>query len=272
MKYFAVFGNPIKHSKSPIIHSLFSKQTGIKYDYNRICAPINSFSEVLKKFFLDGGNGANITLPFKEQAWTFADELSDRAFLSGSVNTLLKSTYGKIFGDNTDGIGLISDLKRLMMIHSNDHILLIGAGGAARAVILSLLSFGCSVVIVNRTVERAIYLTKIFKNQGSIQYTKFELLDGQHFDLIINATSSGISGKVPPLPTSLIFDEVRCYDMFYQQGLTPFLLWCQQNHAQRKNLADGLGMLVEQAAHAFQLWHGIMPKTTIIINQLQELI
>ncbi|ORM65099.1 shikimate dehydrogenase [Pantoea rwandensis] len=268
MENFAVFGHPIAHSKSPFIHALFAEQTGIDHTYGRICAPLEGFPQSLSDFFATGGKGANVTLPFKQQAWEFADELSERAALSGAVNTLKKRADGSVVGDNTDGIGLLSDLERLEMIRPGDRILLVGAGGAARGVILPLLSLGCSIVVVNRTVERAQQLAEIFQHSGGIHAAGFTDLPGQAFDLIINATSSGVDGKVPPLPETLITPQTRCYDMFYQQGLTPFLLWCQQYGANQ--LADGLGMLVGQAAHAFHLWHGVMPEITPVIAKLKQ--
>lgn len=268
MDNFAVFGNPIAHSKSPFIHRLFAEQTGIDHRYGRVCAPLDGFPHAISEFFASGGKGANVTLPFKEQAWEFADELSERAALSGAVNTLKKDPQGQIIGDNTDGIGLLSDLERLQMIRPGDRVLLVGAGGAARGVILPLLSLGCSLTVANRTVEKAELLAEIFRHSGAIHACGFTALAGQSFDLIVNATSSGVDGKVPPLPVSLISHHTRCYDMFYQQGLTPFLLWCQQQGA--RQLADGLGMLVGQAAHAFQLWHGVMPEITPVIAQLKE--
>lgn len=268
MENFAVFGHPVAHSKSPFIHSLFAEQTGIEHQYGKECAPLEGFPQSIADFFAHGGKGANVTLPFKQQAWEFADKLSERAALSGAVNTLKKDAQGKIFGDNTDGIGLLSDLERLQMIHPGDRVLLVGAGGAARGVILPLLSFGCSLVVVNRTVARAEQLAEIFQHSGDIKAAGFEQLVNQQFDLIINATSSGVDGKVPALATSLINAQTRCYDMFYQQGLTPFLLWCQQQGAQQ--LADGVGMLVGQAAHAFHLWHGVMPEITPVIAKLKQ--
>lgn len=268
MEQYAVFGNPIAHSKSPLIHAMFARQTGIEHTYGRVCAPLYAFPRAITDFFAAGGKGCNVTLPFKQQAWELADTLSERAALSGAVNTLKKNADGTLFGDNTDGIGLLSDLQRLQMIHPGNRILLVGAGGAARGVILPLLSLNCSLVVVNRTVERAQQLAEVFQHCGEIQALTFSQLAGQAFDLVINATSSGVEGKVPPLPDSLISGEVCCYDMFYQQGLTPFLQWCQQHGALQ--LADGTGMLVGQAAHAFQLWHNVMPDITPVIAHLQQ--
>jgi len=268
MEHFAVFGNPITHSKSPQIHHAFAEQTGIEHRYGRVCAPVDGFTQALSAFFEQGGRGANVTLPFKQQAWEFADHLTERAAQSGAVNTVKKLSDGAILGDNTDGIGLLSDLERLSMINRGDNVLLVGAGGAARGVILPLLASGITLTLVNRTAARAEELAKLFQQQGDIRASDFAQLTDQHFDLIINATSSGVDGKTPPLSAALIHPDLRCYDMFYQSGLTPFLLWCQAQGAQ--HLADGLGMLVGQAAHAFHLWHGIMPDTTPIITQLRQ--
>lgn len=268
MDQFAVFGNPISHSKSPLIHQAFAEQTGIAHRYGRVCAPLEAFPDAIAAFFAQGGRGANVTLPFKQQACQFADELSERAALSGAVNTLKKCSDGRILGDNTDGIGLLSDLERLALIRPGDRILLVGAGGAARGVILPLLSAGCAVTIVNRTQARAEELAQLFRQSGEIDACHFDQLTGRAFDLVINATSSGVSGEVPPLPVSLIDGQVRCYDMFYQAGATPFLHWCEQQGAQQR--ADGLGMLVGQAAHAFQLWHGVMPEIAPVIAQLKQ--
>lgn len=265
---YAVFGHPIAHSKSPHIHQLFAGQTGIEHVYGRILAPLDSFTACIQTFFTGGGRGANVTLPFKLEAFELADELTDRAALAGAVNTLKLLSDGRLLGDNTDGIGLLADLQRLMMIQPDDRILLIGAGGAARGAVLPLLQHGCKVVITNRTLARAEELAELFGNRGEISASALSELAGQSFDLIINATSSGVSGAVPALPATLINADTRCYDMFYGTGLTPFLCWCQQQGAQQ--LADGLGMLVGQAAHAFMLWHGQLPDITPVISALQR--
>ncbi|MCX0498235.1 shikimate dehydrogenase [Erwinia billingiae] len=267
MHTFAVFGNPINHSKSPRIHQLFAEQTGIPHAYGRICAPVDEFIASLSEFMAQGGKGANVTLPFKEQAYERADELTERASLAGAVNTVKKLEDGRLLGDNTDGIGLLTDLERLNLIKPGDRILLVGAGGAARGVILPLLSFGCSLTITNRTVSKAQILAEVFQHAGGIQAKAMDQLDGEHFDLIINATSSGIGGDIPALPSSLITEKTRCYDMFYLATATPFLNWCQQHGAVA--MADGLGMLVGQAAHSFFLWHGKLPDIAPVIAVLK---
>ncbi|UYA62089.1 Shikimate 5-dehydrogenase I alpha [Pectobacterium sp. F1-1] len=265
---FAVFGNPIAHSKSPRIHELFAAQTGITLTYERVLAPLDDFEQVLRQYFLDGAGGANVTAPFKERAFAEADERSECAALAGAVNTLKRLSDGRLFGDNTDGIGLLSDLQRLALVKPLDRVLLVGAGGAARGVIQPLLAYGCTIVLTNRTFSKADELVKIFSGIGDIQAVALDDLHGQSFDLIINATSSGMYDSIPNLPPELISPDTGCYDMFYLPQLTPFLSWCVQHGAIR--YADGLGMLVGQAAHAFKLWHGVMPDVEPVIGLLKQ--
>lgn len=267
MEAFAVFGNPIQHSKSPYIHQHFAEQLKIEHPYGRVLAPVDAFTETLEAFIAAGGRGANITVPFKEQAFARADELTERAALAGAVNTLKRLDDGRLLGDNTDGVGLVSDLERLALIRPGDRILLIGAGGAARGVIAPLLELNTQVTITNRTFTKAQALAAVF-SQGSVQALEMGQLDGEHFDLLINATSSGINGDIPELPVSLLSPSVRCYDMFYQQGLTPFLAWAVEHGV--TEYADGLGMLVGQAAHAVLLWHGVLPEIAPVIAALQQ--
>lgn len=268
MPSFVVFGNPISHSKSPRIHQLFAEQTGIPHLYDRLCAPIDGFERSARQFFAQGGQGANITLPFKQQAFELSNELTERAALAGAVNTLKKLDDDRLLGDNTDGIGLLSDLQRLQLIQPDDRILLIGAGGAARGVILPLLGVNCSVTITNRTYARAEELVELFRHHGGVRALAQDELRDAKFDLIINATSSGVDGGVPVLPAGLLDRHTRCYDMFYKVGDTPFLKWCRQQGSTQ--MADGLGMLVGQAAHSFKLWHGVMPEITPVINVLKH--
>lgn len=268
MPSFAVFGNPISHSKSPRIHALFASQTGLEHSYGTVLAPNEEFEEALRSFFEKGASGANITVPFKERAFAESDELTDRAAMSGAVNTLKKLEDGRLLGDNTDGIGMLSDLERLALIQPGDRVLLIGAGGAARGVILPLLSYGCSVVVTNRTFERAQHLSHIFESKGDIRALAFSDLASEKFDLIINATASGINGEIPAISEQVFTAQTRVYDMYYQAGLTPFLQWVKGNGV--THYADGLGMLVGQAAHAFYLWHGIMPEIEPVLAQLKQ--
>jgi len=266
METYAVFGNPIAHSKSPFIHRQFAQQLGIEHPYGRVLAPVDDFIATLNDFFESGGKGANVTVPFKEEAFARADELTERAALAGAVNTLKRLEDGRLLGDNTDGIGLLSDLERLSFIKPGFRILLIGAGGASRGVLLPLLSLDCAITITNRTFTRAKALAKLFAHTGSVSAVAMENLTGHEFDLIINATSSGIGGEVPAIPSSVVNSHVCCYDMFYQKGKTPFVNWCEEQGA--KNLADGLGMLVGQAAHAVLLWHGVLPAVEPVIETL----
>lgn len=268
MENYAVFGNPIAHSKSPFIHQQFAEQLQIVHPYGRVLAPIDAFIPTLNAFFSAGGKGANVTVPFKEEAFERADELTERASLAGAVNTLKLLEDGRLLGDNTDGIGLLSDLERLAFIKPGFRVLLIGAGGASRGVILPLLSLDCAVTITNRTFTKAQTLAALFAHTGSVNAVALDKLTGHEFDLIINATSSGIGGEVPAIPASLVSSHIYVYDMFYQKGKTPFLNWCEQHGA--KHLADGLGMLVGQAAHAVLLWHGVLPAVEPVIERLKQ--
>lgn len=268
METYAVFGHPVAHSKSPFIHQQFAEQLKIDHPYGRILAPLDGFVMTLEQFFAAGGKGANVTVPFKEQASARADELTERAALAGAVNTLMRLQDGRLLGDNTDGIGLLSDLERLKFIRPGARVLLIGAGGASRGVLLPLLSLDCAVTIVNRTVARAEELAKLFAHTGSVNAIAMDELVGHEFDLIINATSSGITGDIPAIPGSVVHSSTYCYDMFYQKGTTPFLTWCKQQGAQQ--CADGLGMLVGQAAHAVLLWHGVLPEVIPVIEKLRR--
>lgn len=268
MEAYVVFGNPVAHSKSPFIHEQFARQLNIPHPYGRQLVPLKGFTHAVKAFISAGGKGANVTLPFKEDAFACADELTERAALAGAVNTLKVLEDGRLLGDNTDGIGLLTDLQRLAMVKPRDRILILGAGGAARGALLPLLSLDCAVTITNRTFSRAEELAGLFAHAGSISAVALEQLEGHEFDLIINATSSGITGNIPAIPSSLINAQVRCYDMFYQQGLTPFLAWSVAHGV--KNYADGLGMLVSQAAHAVLLWHGVLPEIAPLIVLLKQ--
>ncbi|QJC32105.1 shikimate dehydrogenase [Enterobacteriaceae endosymbiont of Donacia versicolorea] len=274
MKRFAVFGNPIKHSKSPIIHKLFAKQTGILQKYTKICVPIDNFHEKLLNFFKNGGNGANITIPFKKKAYKLCNTFTERAKYSGVVNTIKIMKSQEILGDNTDGIGLLQDLKNLKFIHPKSKILLIGAGGAAQGIIYSLIKFGCNITIINRTYQNAKNIIKYFhniKNLNCIELQHFSknLHNQLQYNLIINATSSSLKGNIPNISPLIIKSNIFYYDLFYDISLTPFLKWCRFHGA--KKISDGIGMLIEQAAYSFYLWHGIMPNTKIIIQKFKKI-
>lgn len=211
--------------------------------------------------------GCNITVPFKEEVVNICDILTKRAKISGSVNTIKKLQNGKLLGDNTDGIGLIKDLKRLRFIKKNDVILLVGAGGAARGIILSLLSLNCSIFITNRNMDKARNIVDKFKIFGNIILITNNELHKIHFNLIINATSSGLQNTLPILPEKIICPTTYCYDMYYQLNLTPFLRWCKKIGS--AGISDGIGMLVIQAAYSFFLWFGKLPDINSVIDVIK---
>ncbi len=265
---YAVVGNPIAHSKSPLIHAEFARQTGQDLSYTALLAPLDGFAATAQAFRADGGKGLNVTVPFKQEAWHLATELTQRARLAQAVNTL-KFEEGKILGDNTDGAGLVRDITlNLGFALRGKRILLMGAGGAARGVVLPLLEQCPALLgIANRTPAKAHELGQQFLEYGDISTGDFASLASCHFDLIINATSSSLAGELPPLPPGVFAPGSLAYDMMYGKGMTPFLQFAQANDAAR--VADGLGMLVEQAAESFFLWRGVRPDTRSVIAQLQ---
>ncbi|AHG59908.1 shikimate dehydrogenase [Buchnera aphidicola] len=265
---YALFGNPIDHSKSPQIHHFFSKQTGFFHIYTAVNVSFSDFAFVLCNFFKKNGQGANITAPFKEQAYLFSNKLTERAKIAQSVNTLKKIDDTCILGDNTDGIGLLSDLIRLNFIKRKYSILIIGAGGAVKGVIFPLLSFGCSIFISNRTFSNAQKLVFQFNKYGNINI--FDQFSSQikYFDLVINATSKNIEKKDNFVPLSFLSSNTFFYDMNYQKDNTPFINWCIKIGA--TFFSNGIGMLVFQAAHSFFLWHNKLPETDYIIDHLNK--
>lgn len=266
MDRYAVFGNPIKHSKSPLIHTLFAEQTQQQLQYSAVEAPIAGFEQSVAEFFNQGGKGCNVTVPFKEQAYQLADELTERAQLAGAVNTL-KYQEGKIIGDNTDGYGLVYDLQRYLDLKGK-RILLLGAGGAARGVIGPLLEQGVAeIVIANRTVAKADRLAQLFSGHGEINASEFADVNGS-FDLIVNSTSASLQGEVPAIADSLIHSDIVCYDMMYKSGDTAFNTWANELGA--KTTIDGLGMLVGQAAESFQVWRGVKPEMAAVLKTLRS--
>ncbi|MFP3019752.1 MAG: shikimate dehydrogenase [Arsenophonus sp.] len=267
MEDFAVFGNPVTHSKSPLIHKLFSQQTGIKYNYGKKLVPLNKFEEKLNDFFCQGGKGANITLPFKELAYHKVDELTEQAKISGSVNTIKKLNNHRLLGHNTDGIGLILDLEHLNFIKNGMHILVIGAGGAARGIIAPILNYGCRITITNRTFNKANKLVKQFSAIGDINSLMIESIYSDEYDLIINTTSSGIFGEVPNISSNIFKKNIFCYEMFYCLNETPFITLAK-THGVLK-YANGIGMLVCQAAFSFKLWHGKLPDISFVLRRLK---
>jgi shikimate dehydrogenase len=270
MDRYAVMGNPVAHSKSPRIHSLFASQTGQQLHYEAIRVESGKLVAAVADFLAAGGKGLNITVPLKQEAWSVAHTRSGRAERAGAVNTLVLESSGKHFGDNTDGAGLVRDL---LCNHGSTlqqrRILLLGAGGAARGVIEPLLLEKPSLlVIANRTPGKAVDLARLFCAIGHIEGCGLDDVAGQSFDLIINATAASLAGKVPEVPDSVVTPDSWCYDMMYGDKPTAFLLWAQQRGAAR--CMDGLGMLVEQAAESFFLWRGIRPDTSPVIRQLRS--
>lgn len=269
MQKYAVFGNPVAHSQSPFIHGLFGQQTAIQLSYQALLAPIDDFANSVKEFFAQGGCGANVTVPFKEQAFALVDELSERAKRAGAVNTLIRREDGGLRGDNTDGAGLVSDLQRNNIPLAGQRILLVGAGGAARGVLEPLLAERpAELCITNRTVERAEQLAREFADLGPVVACGFDWIDAP-VDLIINATSASLQGELPPLAPSLIRSgHTSCYDMMYGNETTTFNRWAEQQGAART--LDGLGMLVGQAAESFYLWTGQRPDVATVLAALRD--
>ena len=267
---YAVFGNPIAQSKSPFIHREFAQQTQQDMSYEAILAPVDQFSTSLTEFFASGGKGANVTAPFKEQAFAMCDELSELAKLAGAVNTLFNLPNGKIGGDNTDGVGLVNDLEMLFGSLRGKRVLLVGAGGAARGCILPILQHNVSqLVICNRTHEKAEQLQTLFNEYGNFFAKPIEELTSP-FDLVINSTSAGLSGQLISLPDTIVDETTDCYDMTYSQQTTMFNQWAQAQHARKT--ADGLGMLVGQAAASFSLWRDVTPDKGPVLRKLRELL
>jgi len=269
---YAVFGNPIKHSKSPAIHAAFAEQCGQRIQYRAVRVELGDFQRAAASFFAAGGKGLNVTLPFKQDAFAFADTLTDRARRAGAVNTLSVCADGSIAGDTTDGIGLVRDMvANLGWQLQGRRIGLLGAGGAVRGVLEPLLRERPKcIVIANRTAAKAAELAALFSDLGPVQGGGYELLDDLEVDLLINATSAGLEGEMPPLPDTLLTVRSCCYDMLYGPEPTLFMRWAAQNAAWA--VADGLGMLVEQAAESFYRWRQVRPATQPVINQMRSML
>ncbi len=265
---YAVFGNPIGHSKSPWLHHLFAEQTGQDMRYDAELVPVDGFRAAADRFFAGGGKGLNVTVPFKGDAYDYAGELTERARRAGAVNTLAFRDGAPVLGDNTDGVGMLRDITvNLGWSVRNRAVLLLGAGGAVRGVLAPLLAQQPRrVVIANRTVARALQLAKDFGDLGEVVGCDPRHLAGQQFDLVINGTSASLAGDLPPLPDDLLHEGACCYDMMYGAEPTPFMAW---GVARGAAVSDGLGMLVEQGAEAFHLWRGVRPDTAPVLQQLR---
>lgn len=266
---YAVMGNPINHSKSPQIHSAFAEQTDQDLIYSAILVPLEKFKEEANSFFRNG-RGLNITVPFKEDAWQYADTYSSRALRAGAVNTLIKKEDGSIHADNTDGMGMVRDITvNNGCTIAGKRVLVLGAGGAVRGILEPLLEEKPQeVVVANRTVSKAQDLAKDFADLGKISGCGFEQVEGQ-FDLVINGTSASLSGELPPVPASIIHEETTCYDMMYSAEPTVFNQWAAKLNAAAT--LDGLGMLVEQAAESFNLWRAVRPETAPVMAAMRKL-
>lgn len=266
---YAVMGNPISHSKSPSIHTLFAKQTQQSILYTAIHVDLGGFKQAVGNFAATDGKGLNVTVPFKQEAWELVSERSERADRAGAVNTI-KIENDKLFGDNTDGVGLVNDLTINHGIELKDKkVLLMGAGGAARGVLIPLLKQNPSYLfIANRTPDKAKDLALDFSDAGKVEGGGYEHLPDIKFDVVINATAASLQNELPPLPDSLLNDNASCYDMMYSAKPTPFMQWATEHNAAK--VLDGLGMLVEQAAESFYLWRNVKPETKTVIEQLRK--
>ena len=275
MSKYAVLGNPVSHSKSPLIHSMFAQQTDQTMSYVAISLEENEFEGFVRNFFADGGGGLNVTVPFKGNAFALAASCSPRAELAQAVNTLFLDVNGDICGDNTDGVGLVTDLKLNNKVAiSGQRVLILGAGGAVRGIMAALVYEQASAItIVNRDVSKAELLAEEMQSMAPIEAMSYSMLqedanNGRSYDLIINGTSSSLKGEMPKLDAKVIAPGCCCYDLMYSATDTPFVQWARQEGARIS--IDGLGMLVEQAAEAFALWRGVRPNTASVMAHLRE--
>jgi len=270
---YAVMGNPIGHSLSPHIHQAFAEQTGQSMLYEAMLVKPDEFSQEVSRFFAEGGKGLNVTVPFKQEAWALAEQLSSDAEVAGAANTLFKNQDNRLQGHNSDGIGLIRDIKQN---HNNNikdkNILVLGAGGATRGILLPLLrELPLSICIANRTLDKAEKLATQFAEYGKVSACGLgDLADGNagKVDWIINASSASLQGELPPISANILNPGAACYDLMYAREETVFCQWARLAGAAK--VMDGLGMLVEQAAESFFLWRGVKPETAEIIKSLKQ--
>ena len=267
---YAVIGHPIEHSKSPLIHAAFAKEAGIDLDYTRVLAPLDGFDATVRDLMARGFGGANVTVPFKFEAFALCDVLSEQALAAKAVNTLTFK-QGQILGDNTDGVGLLADITQNLAVSlTGKQVLLMGAGGAAYGVVLPLLKAGAVVTVANRTLKKAEELAQTFNQMAGactdlcakVRASTYEGLRQQAFDVIVNATSAGLTDALPPITHENFAKDALAYDMMYGKET----LFMQTARACGAQVADGLGMLVEQAAEAFWLWHHVRPQTAPVIR------
>ncbi|ACT51727.1 shikimate dehydrogenase [Methylovorus glucosotrophus] len=273
MDRYAVIGNPVEHSKSPLIHHMFAEQTSQQLEYGRVLAPLDAFVETVQAMRAQGYKGANVTVPFKLQAYALATQLTERAHDAGAVNTLMFQGE-HIIGDNTDGAGLVRDIQHNLAIPLHGkRVLLIGAGGAAEGVLHPILAQQPALLVVaNRTLDKALAMVRKVEAQGellyvSVQALAFEDLPGQAFDVVVNATSAGLTDSQLPLPPSMFAAGSLAYDMMYGRE-TPFMAFARAHGAE--HVVDGLGMLIEQAAESFYLWRQVRPDTAPVIAHFKS--
>jgi len=264
---YAVIGNPIGHSKSPLIHGTFAKQTQQDLNYTAIEGPMDGFEAAVRAFRDGGGKGMNVTAPFKLRAFEMATDRLERARLAGATNAL-KFESDRILADNFDGVGLVNDIQRNLGVGlAGRRVLMLGAGGAARGAVLPILEQRPqALVVVNRSIDKATALVREFKDAGPIAACGYGDLNGERFELVINATSASLRGELPPVPAEVCTGATLAYEFAYGKGLTPFLRLARNAGVPR--LADGVGMLVEQAAEAFVWWRDVRPQTQALIERL----
>jgi shikimate dehydrogenase len=271
VKAFGVVGHPIGHSRSPEIHGQFALQCKLDIDYLKFDIEPEKFHSFVSEFFANGGVGLNITVPFKEHAFRLSTPASEKVKLSKAVNTLFLNKNGELVGDNTDGPGLVKDLLNNGIVLEQKRLLILGAGGAARGILPSLIEKSpSSITIANRTIEKAEQLQQEFSHLQLIEVVGFEDFDelgGEPYDVIINATSLGIQGKTPNISSKAVKPSTCCYDLMYSSDDTAFVKWALDNKA--KKAIDGLGMLVEQAAVSFEIWLGAIPDTRVVIDRIR---
>lgn len=267
---YGVMGNPIGHSKSPFIHAQFARQTKQNMEYHAIQVDPGGFDQAVGNFQANGGKGLNITVPFKQEAWLLVDQRSPAAETAGAVNTISMDNSGNLLGDNTDGIGLVTDLiHNLKLELKQTQILVLGAGGAVRGVLAPLLAQNPSLLVVaNRTREKAKKLAELFQTYGPIQASGFDDIPRKTYDLIINGTAASLHASVPAIPGDIIGENSLCYDMMYAKEPTVFMRWCAEQGSLRQS--DGLGMLVEQAAESFFIWRGVRPQTQAVMDAIRQ--
>jgi shikimate dehydrogenase len=265
---YAVIGHPIAHSRSPQIHRLFAQQCQQYMVYSAIDVRPDQLSSWVTKFFASAGRGLNVTVPHKQSLLTVPSRLSERARQAGALNTLARDAQGHLVGDNTDGIGLVRDLTQHLLVPiTGRRVLLLGAGGAARGVLSSLLEQQpTQLTVLNRTLERAAALAASVTSLGAVQATTLSALNGARFDLIINATAASLTDDVPELPADILDKDTVLYDMGYAEGDTSFVRWARDHGVERAY--TGLGMLIEQAAESFYLWRGVRPNTASVRSAL----